>query len=91
MSGMTRRQFGQCTLDSLLTFTLLETLISGNLLADEVKLVGGNGIYTWTLGTRESERYEHWEMKLDGGSGFGGALVCAGLDRSGNVTELLQA
>ena len=39
MSGMTRRQFGQHTLDSLLTFTLLETLISGNLLADEVKPV----------------------------------------------------
>jgi hypothetical protein len=39
MSGMTRRQFGQRTLDSLLTFTLLETLIGGNLLADEVKPV----------------------------------------------------
>jgi hypothetical protein len=36
----------------------------------EIKLAGGNGVYSWTVGTRESERYEHWEMKIDGGSAF---------------------
>jgi len=36
----------------------------------EVKLVGANGVYTWTLGTKDSSRYEYWEMKLDGGSRF---------------------
>lgn len=28
---------------------------------------------------------------LDGGSGFGGSLVCAGFDRAGNITEMLEA
>ena len=37
MAGISRRQFGQQTLESLLAFTLLETLVGGNLLADEVK------------------------------------------------------
>ncbi len=41
--------------------------------------------------TRRGVRINCVTASLDGGSGFGGALVCAGLDRSGNVTELLQA
>lgn len=36
----------------------------------EVKLVGGDGVYTWTRGARDSNSYEHWEMKLDGENGF---------------------
>lgn len=36
----------------------------------EVKLAGGNGVYTWTRGARDAARYEYWEMKLDSADGF---------------------
>lgn len=36
----------------------------------EIPLTGGNGVYTWNRGAKDTERYEFWEMKLDGGNGF---------------------
>lgn len=36
----------------------------------EVKLVGANGRYTWTLGSKDSDRYEHWDMRINADTRF---------------------
>lgn len=58
----------------------------------EIKLTGGDGVYTWTRGAKETARYEYWEMKLDGPNSFGvtgeyieGAPVLKTLSFTGTV------
>jgi hypothetical protein len=54
----------------VLTLTCQPVKEGGKGFTREIKLAGREGIYSWTLGTKESERYEHWEMKINGGSAF---------------------
>lgn len=41
--------------------------------------------------THEGVRLNCVTASLDGGSGFGGSLVCAGFDKGGRMTEMLEA